>query len=213
MSEAPHPCGLGSRLSDAERSGFFSWFCLSAASADEASLDPAIGSAQDCRRFRPSGPRFHDLVELTVRLDESACIRAAHLGIARSFIDAPAIRPFARDVAKSFLNWALPTEAGSALRREIALIGAFADGDSVVIAHPDVPRPRWLPGWRDRRHEAAVFMGRRRRSQRQVGHIRIAFENQARPSAPWARAEPPDSVESFAPGKRDGWLFMRISRD
>jgi hypothetical protein len=216
VSDDSHPCGLGNRLSDAQRSGFFSWFCLSAVSADEVSLDPAIGSAQDCR-FRPSGQRFHQLVELAVRLDESECIRAAHLGVARSFIDAPAIRPFARDVAKSFLNWALPTEAGSALRREIALIGAFADGESVVISHPvsypAVPRTHWLQRWMDRRHEAAVFMGRRTRSQRRVGHIRIAFENWAKPSADRNYGERPDDVKSLPTGQREGWLFMRISSE
>jgi hypothetical protein len=185
--DAP-PCGLGARLANAQQSGFFTWFCLCAVGADEPLPEPAVEPARTAQRFRPSGPRFHELVELAIDPNESACITAASLSIARSFIENPANRPFARDIAKSFLYWVLPTEAAHALRHEIALIGAFADGESVVIAHPDAPRPSWLDRLLGRRNEAAVFMRQRGCSRRRVGRTRIAFEN-----------------------GRGGWLSMRVS--
>jgi hypothetical protein len=69
VSGDPPPCGLGDRLSNAQQGGFFSWFCLTAVEADEPSPHPAINSTHDWQRFRPSGPRFHHLVELAVGLD------------------------------------------------------------------------------------------------------------------------------------------------
>jgi hypothetical protein len=202
MSEDSPPCGLGDRLADAQQGGFFSWFCLSAIGADEPAAEAAIDPAHNWQRFRPSGPRFHHLVELAVGLDESARISAASLGIARSFIEMPAIRPFARDIAKSFLNWMLPAETAAALRQEIELIGTFADGESVVITHADVPRPGWLHRVMGRSHEAAVFMGRVKRSKRRVGGTRIVFEN---------RADPPHDMSSPAAAAGGGWLFIRVS--
>jgi hypothetical protein len=195
--------GLGDRLSDAQRSSFFSWFCLTAVAADEASPDRAIDPAHQWERFRPSGPRFHRLVELALGLDESGCIAAANLAIDRSFIERPAVRPFARDIAKSFLYWALPTEAAAVLQDEIALIGAFADGESVVIGHPDALRSRLLNRFARARSEAEVFMGRRSKSARRVGHTDIAFES---------RVTRQDEARSPATGKRGGWLLIRISR-
>lgn len=211
MSEDPPRCGLGDRLSNAQQSGFFSWFCLCAVGTDEPPLSGQVDRLCSGQRFRPSGPRFHHFVELTVALDESTCITVASLRIARSFIDKPAIRPFARDIAKSFLNWVLPTEAQVALRRQIALIGAFADGESVVIAHPGAPRPNWLYRLLGRGNEAAVFMGRRTRSKRQVSGTRIAFEN--RDEAP----EGPIGTDlvcemgSTATARRESWLSIRVS--
>lgn len=210
MTEDQAACGLGDRLAHAQQGGFFSWFCLAAVGADEPALGPAINPAHDWRRFRPSGPRFHHLAELAVGLDDSHCITGANLSIARSFIDRPPIRPFARDIAQSFLCWVLPAEAELALRKEIGMIGAFADGESVVIGHPDALRSRWLrrSRWLNRfmgpRGEADVFMGRRSRSKRRVGGTCIAFEN---------RADPRAGVSSPAAERCGGWLFMRVSRE
>jgi hypothetical protein len=204
VSEDPSPCGLGDRLSNAQRGGFFSWFCLAAVAADEPSPDPAVVSAHQWERFRPSGPRFHHLVELAVGLDESGCIGAANLAIDRSFIEQPAVRPFARDIAKSFLHWVLPTEAAAALHDEIALIGAFADGESVVIGHSDALWSHLRQRFMRTHSEVEVFMGRRAKSARRVGHVGIAFEN---------RADPRDEARSPASGKRSGWLFIRVGRE
>jgi len=189
VSEDPSRCGLGDRLSNARQGGFFSWFCLAAVAADEPSPVRAFDPAYEWERFRPSGPRFHDLVELAFGLDASGCIGAASLAIDRSFIEKPAVRPFARDIAKSFLYWVLPTDAQAALQDEIGLIGAFADGESVVIGHPDALWSHLLNRFTRARSEAEVFMGRRSKSARSVGHTGIAFENCG------------------------GWLLIRVSRE
>jgi hypothetical protein len=196
-------CGLGGRLADAQKGGFFSWFCLSEVGADDPQVETALDPPWRWQRFRPNGPRFHDLVELAVGLNETACIGAADLCIARSFIESPAIRPFARDIAKSFLNWVLPEEAGLALRHEIELIGAFADGESVVIAHADAPRPRWLYHALGRGGEAEVFMGSQSRSRRHVGQTHIAFEN---------RAGPPDEKSTSGSVQPGRWLSILITQ-
>ena len=211
MSEYLPRCGLGDRLSHAQQSGFFRWFCLRAVGADEPPLSVEADLVRVDQRFRPSGPRFHRLVELAVALDESDCIRAASLSIARSFIERPALRPFARDIAKSFLNWVLPTEAEVALRRQIALIGAFADGPSVVIAHPDAPRPDWLCRLLGRGNEAAVFMGRRTRIKRRVSGTRIAFENREEAGDCPIGADPEVEWGSTATGRRENWLLILVN--
>jgi len=211
VSEDPPGCGLGNRLSLAEQSGFFCWFCLSAVGADEPPLSGQLDGARAGRRFRPSGPRFHHLVELTLDLDESTCITAARLRIARSFIDEPAIRPFARDIAKSFLGWVLPTAAELALRQQIALIGTFADGESVVICHRDSPRPRWLDHLVGRGNEAAVFMGRRTRSKRRIGRIRITFENHLQTAQRSIDTDRAGEASSLATAGRERWLLIHVS--
>ena len=212
MIEDSPPCGLGDRLSHARQGGFFTWFCLSEVGAHDPSA-ASVDSGHDWRRFRPSGPRFHHLVELAVGLDESGRIEAARLGIARSFIETSSIRPFARDIGKSFLNWALPAEVRLELTHEIRLIGAFADGDSLVIAHPDAPRPRWRDVIFGSRSEAAVFAGQRTRSERRIAGTRISFENCD--GAPRRRisAGLRGALHSTAVVRRGGWLFIRVNQE
>jgi hypothetical protein len=211
VSEDPPRCGLGDRLSHAQQDGFFSWFCLCAVGADEPPLGGQVDRVCTGQRFRPSGPRFHHLVELAVALDESTCIKAASLSIARSLIEQPAIRPFARDITKSFLGWVLPIEAQVALRRQIALIGAFADGESVVIAHPDAPRLGRLHRLLGRGNEAAVFMGRRTRSKRRIGRTRIVLENRDGTRECAIGAGPVGEGSSTATARRARWLLLRAS--
>ena len=162
--------GLGQTIAQAEATGFFQWFSLDASEGD---------TDADWRGFRPSGPRFHDLVVLTLRLSADQCISAARLDIDRSFIAEASIRPFARDIAQSFLGWILPPDAQSAMQSEINAVGQFADGESQVIAHRAAVVGRWNLTWgkRPKGDASSVFNGETASATWQIGAIHVAFEN------------------------------------
>ena len=104
-------------------SDFFKFFHLTPAG-------PA--NAQRTTDFRPSGPQFQLLARVSVTLDAQGKITAITLVVLRSFIDDSLNGPFARDIAKSYLSWALPPDAR---RRARALTDSLDTG-----AGPDVIR-------------------------------------------------------------------------
>ena len=179
MSGESYRAGLGSTLADAKASGFFQWFHLVAVGDSSMIRDGETDAPGDERhRFRPSGPRFHPLVELELGVLGSGRITTACLQIDRAFIANAAIRPFARDITKSFLQWILPADAGIALESDIDAIGRFCDGESVVIVASSAARRSWPTGWFKRRSNLpAVFMERAVRAERLVGKTSIVFEN------------------------------------
>ena len=177
MSDTHHRTGLGSTLAEAEASGFFQWFHLTlvdqARIGGDGATDPA---GHERQRFRPSGARFHHLVELELMLDGMRRIGAARLQIDRAFIANAAIRPFARDIAKSFLQWVLPPDARSGLEPDIEAIGRFCDGESRIIVA--APQRSWPDRWFKRRRSlAAAFMAVALRAERRIGRTRIILEN------------------------------------
>ena len=169
------------------------------------------------QRFRPSGPRFRPLVELEVGLDSFGQIEAACLGLDRSFIAAAPIRPFARDIATSYLQWVLPTDAAVVLSRDIELIGAFCDGESALIIPAADRRATWFTWWGKHRDSAAAadaFMGTLAHASRRVGNTRIFFENLSEPlpqgvaSSRWATAR---AVPRSMPNDIEGsWVRMAV---
>ena len=175
--------GLGTTMAEAQASSFFSWFHLTAVDDVAPIDDPAQEIAgRTWHRFRPSGPSFQPLVELAVAVGGDERISAACLGIDRAFIANARIRPFARDIAKSFLNWILPEEACIALAADIDAISQFCDGESVVIT-----RYRRLPAatLKDQARSASgdmadVFIGNSARAEQTIGSTRIAVRESDR---------------------------------
>ncbi|MBV9644132.1 MAG: hypothetical protein JO334_11205 [Verrucomicrobia bacterium] len=89
---------LGMELAAAQtRTDFFRFFHLEPVGSAETRDKHAI------RHFRPSGPKFHDLVQLEVETDSDDRILRLTLQLDRSFIDSSSTGVFGADLAKSFL--------------------------------------------------------------------------------------------------------------
>lgn len=205
--------GLGESVGDAQASGFFRWFHL--ADADEvAAIDVNAHeiAGRTWRRFRPSGPSFHDLVELAVGVDGVERISAACLGIDRAFIADSRIRPFARDIAKSFLNWILPADASIALAPEIDAISQFCDGESVVIARSSA-RPISRPKWGNQLTSgdmAEVFIGNAARAEQTIHQTRIVFENLVESLSRDVSSNRNATLRAVGDKEQDAWLRIAI---
>jgi len=93
-------------------SEFFTWFHLA-----PVGTPIAVDGSQAWHSFRPTGSAFQALVEVDVLSEADGKIEGASLGLDRSFIDDPRNGVFARDIAKSFMAWAVrkPSPAVSIL--------------------------------------------------------------------------------------------------
>lgn len=210
-SDTEDQIGLGESVQHAQQGAFFDWFHLQAAE-ENAELEQGRLSIQGLTwsRFRPAGESFARLVELELGLGLDNRIEGASLGVERAFIARPAIRPYARDITKSFLNWILPVPAFRALKPEIDSISQFCDGESrVLIVHDSVvPHPTQPPcpgGGAD------IFIGRAERWAGLIEHTRVVFENLAGPMLRGV-ASNGASLRCMTPGKgEDGWLRITIS--
>jgi hypothetical protein len=132
------PCAMSDPLKNLQselQSDFFSFFHLAPAG------DPiAVAGGQAWHSFRPSGPAFHALVEVDVLTGSTGTIAAASLGIARSFINDARNGVFARDIAKSFLAWAIRSPSPQ-IGNLIANVADFARSGTPVIMRGSVPAP------------------------------------------------------------------------
>lgn len=203
----PAPDGLGQTLSTARQNSFFTWFHLEP--------DPALPEKAGAgwRWFQPSGESFHNLVQLALRVDEADNIETAILGVDRAFIEPPSLRPFARDIVRSFLIWGLPEKARAPFQARIDEIGQFADGESRVIQSVSAP-----DGSRRDPTDASTgsdwanaFLGRADRAESRAGgfHATLANLNEPLPAdvaSRGANAPPPPFVPD-APR----WLRVEIS--
>jgi hypothetical protein len=121
----------------------------------------AAAGAQTWQSFRSSGPSFHSLVEVDVLTDQDGTIRAARIGLDRSFINDPGSGVFARDIAKSFLGWSVrdPSPQIASLIANLAdLSGA---GATVIMRGSATPPPPDKTGL----YVSIWEMSRMRRSQ------------------------------------------------
>ena len=116
-------------LEAAQKTSLFTWFSL-----DQVG-EPEKSPAETLTRFQPSGPAFHDLVRLEVGTNAGGLIRALCLHLARRFIEDPAQGIFAADLAKSFLQAAVPT-ADRSLRDSLAneISGRARTNRPVIVA-------------------------------------------------------------------------------
>jgi hypothetical protein len=161
---------LGGTLAEEQGTEFFRWFHLE---PGEEPLRPADRGAW--RSFRPSGPAFHSRVRLDLLLGDNQVVIAAELRIARGFIEGRQ-SAFARDIAKSFLTWALKREAAARGHPVIENIADMGAANAPVIMRADAVPPHPAP---DPTGGYAVFLGERARTATDVGGARVTLTNMA----------------------------------
>jgi len=115
-------------------SDFFTFFHLSEAGV------PANAAPSAWHAFRPSGPAFHDLVELDVLTSPDGTIGAAYLGLDRAFVDDPQNGVFARDIVKSFLAW-MDRKPSPRLGSLIANLADLSNSGTVILMRGAPPAP------------------------------------------------------------------------
>lgn len=214
IGSAAERTALGASLEQARASEFFRWFHLIEVSKGTTiDCDAQKGEGQVRHRFRPSGSTFGELVDLTVGVSGDGNVCTACLGIDRGFIADSRIRPFARDIAKSFLSWVLPLDACNALAPEIAAISQFCDGESVVLARTDaVPTPGRPCGNRLAGGVADVFIGNAAHFEQNIGRTRIAVANRIEPfPSSDVSASSDTTLHGVSGDAPDVWLRLEVS--
>lgn len=95
---------LGRTLDDVRGEDFWTYFQLQPTNPGE----PIAANSQV--RFRTTAARFAPRVLVTVALDGEKLIRTMEISLTREFVDDPQVGVFAADIAKSFLQAALPAD-------------------------------------------------------------------------------------------------------
>jgi hypothetical protein len=183
-------------LKTEQGSDFFTFFHLTETGA------PVAGAASEAwHSFRPSGPAFHDLVELDVLAKPDGTIDAVSLGMDRSFIDDPTNGIFARDLAKSFLAWVDRTPSPQLNGLIANLADLSASGGRILMRGPAPPPP---PADATGGYDA--YLGRAPRAAFSDGAISFTFAN-------FPGALPPAAIfqagqEPTKPGP--GWFRLDV---
>jgi hypothetical protein len=193
----------------AERKGhFFSWFHF------DPLGDPApasSGRAWHC--FRPNGEAFRVVVELDVLVDASGRILETRLGLDRAFVDHSRNRLFARDLAKSYLEWGLADPAGPQASTLIANIGNLAAAGAPVLMHakavPPTPDEDTTGGY-------LVYLGKRTSAEAILGNSKLTIANLRGPFPDrqiFAARNRPDEPRPNAhlDAQRPSWLRLDIA--
>ncbi len=124
-------------LAEERKSHFFTWFNLTPSCPPVPGADFRIWHC-----FRPSGDQFRPLVEVAVQTDANDNVFDRRIGIDRSFIDDQRNSPFARDIAKSFLQWALPEPVSGDVKTLIQRIADLAaSGPPIIFGNGAVEEP------------------------------------------------------------------------
>ncbi len=153
---------FGTTLDQAQATSFFKWFHLEQTSADG-----------DVLCFQPSGSKFHDKVRLLVKIN-SAGLQTMTLMLQRHFIDGGE-SPFARDIAKSFLDTGLSEPELEQVRNLYNEISSSPAGVQVIV-HANAPRPT-LPSSPTLAYQA--FLGDRPSYNQKLNKASLGLDNQA----------------------------------
>lgn len=181
-------------LQTEQGSDFFTFFNL-----EPVGAPISAGGSQAWHSFRPSGAVFRKLVELDVLTAANGTIVAAYLGLDRSFIDNPGNGIFARDIAKSFLTWAVGKPSPQ-IGNLIANLADPAAAGTVVIMSGPAPAPP--PS--DTTGGYGVYLGREQRASFADGGVTFAFTNFPG-TLPTERA-----FEAAAGQTGSGWLRIDV---
>ena len=125
-------------LEEARATDFFTWFHLTAACEPQIAEN---GWTWHCFRSPASG-MLRAVAETDVLVDSEGRIAEARLGLDRDFIRDPVLGAFARDIAKSFIRWAVPAVEASTVFPLVAAIEQSApEGARKIQVTPSRPVP------------------------------------------------------------------------
>jgi hypothetical protein len=193
------------RTLDQERKRhFFSWFHLDPA----GDLAPA-SSGRTWHCFRPNGEAFRAFVELDVLIDQSGRILESRLGLDRAFADHPRNGVFARDLAKSYLQWGLIGPLGAQARTLIDNIANPAAAGVPVLMRASAVPP--APG-EDTTGGYLVYLGRRTTAEAILGNSKLTITNLpgSFPDRQIFAADAP-RPEAHSSTQQPSWLRLNIS--
>ncbi|MGO8867514.1 MAG: hypothetical protein ACLQME_13530 [Alphaproteobacteria bacterium] len=163
---------LGRPLAEVLQSGFFSWFHLVETGSAAAAGGGLVIS------YKPDGARFHRMTTLEVTVDTAGIVGRMELWLLRSFIDSPVDAPFARDIAKSFLNDAPAADDAAALAPLAAEVEYRLSSSETVIVGPGYRKPELpsepSPGYR-------TYSGARASHLQELGHSKLEMSNEHGP--------------------------------
>lgn len=162
--------GVGQRLEQAKQTDFFKFFAL----VEDGTAEPAPGGLTTAN-FRPRAGQFRQLVKVSLTLDSGGVIRAAELAIERSFVDDPFSGIFARDIAKSFIRFAVPPgdeHAINDLANEIEFPKESGAYDTVRVAPGSDPK---LPAQPTKGY--LVYLGKQPLFQQALAKSTLRMEN------------------------------------
>jgi hypothetical protein len=212
LGRGPGPGSLvGARKLDDERRGhFFSWFHL-----DPLGEPAPTGSGRAWHCFRPNGDAFRAFVELDILVDQAGRILESSLGLDRAFLDHPRNGAFARDLAKSYLQWGLGEPTRAPARALIDNIANLAGSNVPVLMRSMPPAPD-----EDTTGGYLVYLGRRTEAEAIVGNSKLTMANipgafpdrhifvgTDRPDEP----RPASHSRSHSSAQRPSWLRLDIS--
>ena len=183
-------------LQTEQQSDFFTFFHLTPAGAPSA-----IAGGQAWHSFRPSGPAFHDLVEVDILAGADGAISAARIAVDRSFIDSPSNGVFARDIAKSFLSWSIRNPSPQIANLIANLADLSGTGGTVIMRGTPSPPPPDATGLYN------VYLGHAPRATLTDGGVTLAFTNFPG-TLPADRAFAAETAP--AGGDKAGWLRIDV---
>ncbi len=168
----PNEGFLGRPLAEVLHSAFFNWFHL----VETGSVAAAGGGR--IISYKPSGARFQKLTALEVTVDTAGTVGRMDLWLLRSFVDNSRDAPFARDIAKSFLNDAPPAGDAAALATLAAEVEYRLSSSETVIVGPSYRKPELpaepSPGYR-------TYSGARASHMQELRHSKLELANEHRP--------------------------------
>lgn len=175
---------IGAALKVALDQEFFRWFAL-----ERYEPPQTLVHGNTWHGFRPSGEKFRSLVTVNLETEGDRVIDAT-LCLDRAFVEHPKDGAFARDIAASFLRWALSPDQQAAIggfRTELGDLGP----NVIRLSQASAPPPAGDPSPLYR-----VYLGRDKEAEQVLPGVLLRLVNLQ------AREGPRDP--------RHDWIWIRV---
>jgi hypothetical protein len=175
---------LGMTLSASANQDFFNFFRL------QETLRERDAAGRDVVVFKPSGGTFRRMVTVRATLGPRERIARMQLDLARAFIDNPAQRPFANDIASSLLISSLPRgdlEAIGDLVHEIQRRSIRVSDGPPVPGSVAIPRSRPIELPAQESPGFLTYAGRRDSYSQQLPTTILLMEKTQEAGEAWLR--------------------------
>jgi hypothetical protein len=167
QAEAERKTLLDMRLSEAEKTDFFSWFHLREIDRQKE------GQGQTIVIFKPEGESVREFVTVKVVLQDQDKIMAIQLILSRSFVDDRRTNGvLARDISKSLLLATIPDTGQGPIHDLVDAIQSYAqNSDMIVFSKKPQKRPDLLtPGYQ-------AYLGKQQMYRKELSSAMLTMEN------------------------------------